>query len=148
LSKRKQEKQEWKPTKKHLSNLKKQQRRQKIILFSGIGIICAAFVMVVLGMVFQWYIPKVKPLKEIVLESTHSYNELLHRCSKVPDPGYTPRSSLFIDPVANILSRRAYPQYAPNGYTISEAKWMNTWKSGKSCHPASRLVHTLSSPEK
>lgn len=127
MSKRKQEKQEWKPTKKHLSNLKKQQRRQKIILFSGIGIICAAVVMVVLGMVFQWYIPKVKPLKETVLEvngTSYKMNYFIDAV-KYQTQGYTPQViPYFIDPVANnIINGELTRQYAAElGYTISESE--------------------------
>jgi len=116
LSKKKQVKQEWKPTKKHLSHLKKQQRRQKFILFSGIGVICLAAVMVVLGLVLQWYIPQVKPLKDTVLEVNGTSFKMNYYIDaiKYQTRGYSEQMvQYFLDPVANnIINGELTRQYA------------------------------------
>jgi flagellar basal body-associated protein FliL len=133
LSKKKQVKQEWKPTKKHLSNLKKQQRRQKIILFSSIGIICLAVVMIILGLVFQWYIPQVKPLKDTVLEvngTTYKMNYYIDAV-KQQTRDYSPQIvPYFLDPVANnIINGELTRQYAEElGYSVSETEVDNYLK--------------------
>ncbi|MFA6771446.1 MAG: SurA N-terminal domain-containing protein, partial [Dehalococcoidales bacterium] len=133
MSKKKQVKQEWKPTKKHLSNLKKQQRRQKIILFSSIGIICLAVVMIILGLVFQWYIPQVKPLKDTVLEvngTTYKMNYYIDAV-KQQTRDYSPQIvPYFLDPVANnIINGELTRQYAEElGYSVSETEVDNYLK--------------------
>lgn len=127
MSKKKQATQEWKPTKKHLSNLKKQQRRQKIILFSGIGVICLAVVMVILGLVFQWYIPQVKPLKDTVLEVNGTAFKMDYYIDAVKHQTRNNSPQIvryFLDPVANnIINGELTRQYAEElGYTVSESE--------------------------
>ncbi|MDD5604406.1 MAG: peptidylprolyl isomerase [Dehalococcoidales bacterium] len=127
MSKKKQDKQEWKPTKKHLSNLKKAQRRQKIILFSGISVICLSVVMVVLGLVLQWYIPKIKPLKDVVLEVNGTAFKMNYYIDavKYQTSGYSSQLvPYFLDPVANnIINGELTRQYANElGYTVSDSE--------------------------
>ena len=59
---------EYKPTKRQLSHLKKQRRRQRIILIIGIAVISVALVLVAVGVFYQWYQPEYKPLHQTVLE--------------------------------------------------------------------------------
>ena len=59
---------EYKPTKRQLSHLKKQRRRQRIILIAGIAVISVVLVLVAVGVFYQWYQPEYKPLHQTVLE--------------------------------------------------------------------------------
>ncbi len=127
MGKKKSNKQEYKPTKRYLSRLKKQQRRQKIILFSGIGTVAVAVVMVVLGLIFQWYIPQVKPMSEVVVEvngikyKMNYYLDSLRYQTSGQDQNVIP---YFLDPVANtIINNELIRQYAEElGYTVSDSE--------------------------
>lgn len=133
MSKKKQAKQEWKPTKKHISNLKKQQRKQKIILFSGIGVICVAMVFVLLGLVLQWYIPKVKPLKDVAIEVNGTKFKMNYFIDavKYQTQGYPAEIiPYFLDSVANnIINGELTRQYADKmGYSVTDKEVDNYLK--------------------
>jgi len=66
--KKKIEKPKRKLTRRQLSHWQKQKRRQRFILGLGISVIIAVVGIVSAGFYYQWYIPKVKPLSEIVIE--------------------------------------------------------------------------------
>jgi parvulin-like peptidyl-prolyl isomerase len=55
------------PTKRQLSRWKQHQRRQRIIIGSGILIIVAVLVVIGAGIYFGWYVPERQPLKETVI---------------------------------------------------------------------------------
>jgi len=124
LSKNKPTQQEYKPTKRHLSNLQKQKRRQKIILFSGIATVAAAMVFVILGLVFQWYIPKIKPMNEVVLEVNGTGYKMSYLVDSLRYQTQGQSEMIipyFVDPVANsIIQAELARQYAGQlGYTVS-----------------------------
>jgi parvulin-like peptidyl-prolyl isomerase len=54
-------------TKRQLSHFKQHQRRQRIIIGSGILIIVAVLVVIGIGVYLGWYVPEVKPLHETVI---------------------------------------------------------------------------------
>jgi parvulin-like peptidyl-prolyl isomerase len=56
------------PTKRQLSRWKQHQRRQRIIIGSGILIIVAVLVVIGAGVYFGWYVPERQPLKETVIK--------------------------------------------------------------------------------
>lgn len=124
MPKKKQQKQEWKPTKKYTSNLQKQQRKLNIIKFTSAIVILAVVVMVVLGLVFQWYIPKVKPMGDVVIEvngSTIKMSEYIDAV-KYQTKGYSEQLiPYFLDPIANnIITGELVKQYAEElGYTVT-----------------------------
>jgi hypothetical protein len=125
LSKKKTTKQEFKPTKRHLSNIQKQKRRQKLNFFSGIGIISIAVIFVILGLIFQWYIPKVKPLNDVVIEVNGTkfkmsyYVDSLSYQTQGQSPQLVP---YFTDYVANvIIENELLKQYAERlGFTVTD----------------------------
>jgi parvulin-like peptidyl-prolyl isomerase len=55
-------------TRRQLSRLKKQKRRQRLIRVLGISVILAVIGLVSFGVYYQWYLPEQKPLKETVAE--------------------------------------------------------------------------------
>jgi parvulin-like peptidyl-prolyl isomerase len=55
------------PTKRQLSRWKQHQRRQRIIIGSGILIIVAVLVVIGAGVYFGWYVPERQPLEETVV---------------------------------------------------------------------------------
>ncbi len=55
-------------TRRQLSRLKKQKRRQRLIRILGISVILAVIGLVSFGVYYQWYLPDYKPLKETVIE--------------------------------------------------------------------------------
>ena len=124
MAKKKQQKQEWKPTRKYVSNLQKQQRKLNIIKITSAIVILAVVVMVVLGLVFQWYIPKVKPLGDVVIEvngTTIKMSEYIDAV-KYQTQGYSEQLiPYFLDPVANnIITGELIKQYAEDlGYTVT-----------------------------
>ncbi len=54
-------------TKRQLSHFKQHQRRQRIIIGSGILIIAVVLAVIGVGVYFGWYVPEVKPLHETVI---------------------------------------------------------------------------------
>lgn len=125
MSKKKSTRQEYKPTKRHLSNLQKQKRRQRIILFTGIATVAAAIVFVVLGLYFQWYIPRIKPMGEVILEvngTSYKMNYLVDSLKYQTQGQSEMIIPYFVDPVANsIVKAELTRQYADElGYTIGD----------------------------
>ncbi|MBN1369788.1 MAG: peptidylprolyl isomerase, partial [Dehalococcoidaceae bacterium] len=111
----------------HLSNLQKQKRRQKIILFSGIATVAAAAVFVILGLIFQWYIPKIKPLSEVVIEVNGTSYKMSYLVDSLKYQTQGQSEMIipyFVDPVANsIIQAELTRQYADElGYTVSSAE--------------------------
>ncbi len=66
--KKKIERPKGKLTKRQLSSWQKQKRRQRLIVGIGISVVIAALALVSSGIYYQWYLPKVKPLSETVIE--------------------------------------------------------------------------------
>ncbi len=54
-------------TRRQLSNIERQKRRQRLIRIFGIGVIAAVVVLLLCGLYFQWYLTDYKPLKETVV---------------------------------------------------------------------------------
>jgi len=127
LSKKKSTRQEYKPTRRHLSNLQKQKRRQRIILFSAIATVAAAVIFVVLGLYFQWYIPKVKPMSEVILEVNGTSYKMRYLVDSLEYQTQGQSENIipyFVDPVANSIIRAELTrQYAEDlGYTVSDTE--------------------------
>jgi len=127
LSKKKSTRQEYKPTRRHLSNLQKQKRRQRIILFSAIATVVAAVIFVVLGLYFQWYIPKVKPMSEVILEVNGTSYKMRYLVDSLEYQTQGQSENIipyFVDPVANSIIRAELTrQYAEDlGYTVSDTE--------------------------
>ena len=68
MAKKKIEKQKRQLTKRQLSRWQQQQRRQRIILGSGILAVVAALGVIGAGVYNKWYVPEYKPLHETVIE--------------------------------------------------------------------------------
>ena len=62
------EKPKHKLTRRQLSQWQKQKRRQRFILGLGISVIVVVLAIVSAGLYYQWYLPEVKPLSDIVTE--------------------------------------------------------------------------------
>lgn len=127
MSKKKSTRQEYKPTRRHLSNLQKQKRRQRIILFSAIATVAAAVIFVVLGLYFQWYIPKVKPMSEVILEVNGTSYKMRYLVDSLEYQTQGQSENIipyFVDPVANSIIRAELTrQYAEDlGYTVSDTE--------------------------
>ena len=124
MPKKKQQKQEWKPTKKYVSNLQKEQRKLNVIKLTSAIVILAVVIMVVLGLAFQWYIPKVKPMGDVVIEvngTTIKMSEFIDAV-KYQTQGYSEQLiPYFLDPVANnLITGELIKQYAEDlGYTVT-----------------------------
>ncbi len=66
--KRKEEKHEYKPTKRQLSHLQKQKRRQRLITIIGSVVIAGVVLLLGIGFVTQWFVPVYLQLQKPVLE--------------------------------------------------------------------------------
>ena len=127
MSKKKTTRQEFKPTKKTLSNLQKQKRKQKIVLFSGVATVTVALVFLVLGLVFQWYIPRVKPLGEVVIEVNETKIKMDYYIDAFRYQAQGQSTEIlpyFFEPVTNyIVSAELLKQNAADlGYQITDAQ--------------------------
>ena len=67
MVKKKIEKPKREVTRRQLSRWQLQKRRQRILLGSGILIICAVIGLIGAGIYHQWYIPEYKPLHQTVI---------------------------------------------------------------------------------
>ena len=68
MGKKKRNKPVYVPTKRHVSRLQKQRKRNRIFQFVGGAVIAAVVVMVAAALLFGWYIPDVAPMGKTVLE--------------------------------------------------------------------------------
>jgi hypothetical protein len=55
-------------TKRQISHIERQKRRQRLIRIFGITVIAAVVVLLLSGLYFQWYLPDYKPLKQTVVK--------------------------------------------------------------------------------
>ncbi len=127
MSKKKVNKPEYRPTRRYTSKLQKQRRKQRIILFSAITTIMIALVFVGLGLVYQWYIPNVKPMNEVVIEVNEAefkmdyYIDSVKYQTQGQSPDIIP---YFMDPVADSIIRgELVRQHAQKlGITVSDSR--------------------------
>ena len=93
-------------------------------MFSGIGIVSAAVVLIILGLVFQWYMPRIKPLSEVVLEVNDTSFKMDYYLDsfRYQTQGQSEQIiQYFIDPVANTIveSELARQHANEEGYQVT-----------------------------